>query len=267
MVGMVGSMTAISLAKAAQSTHSSVSSSSITMQAQNYAASKAELLKSVSYSDLQAQTKADILNSGFKDEVVLSNESDYSSNIKQKTATIKIFKGNEALPRASLNLTRYSVEQKAGGVPVGTIIAWASTKNPTDGTWLECNGQSCSKYAELVNILGKNNVPDYRGVFLRGYGTKANNGISHSSGSLGAFQNMAFPETMSGTFCAVNTDGPAPTGPFSQIGSYKDYGLQDNTGYGGGYNKQIKFDLSRVVPTGNELRPVNIAVRYLIKAA
>lgn len=164
----MGSMTAISMAKVSQSTNNSLVSSGITAQAQSYASSEAELIKSKDYSDLQAQNRATISGSDFQKEVTLSNESDYSSSIKQRTATIKVYKGSETVPRSQINLVRYSVEQKSSGVPIGTIIAWASTKNPTDGIWLDCNGQSCAGYSTLVSVLGKNTVPDYRNRFLEG---------------------------------------------------------------------------------------------------
>lgn len=168
MVAVMGSMTAISMAKVSQSTNNSLVSSGITAQAQSYASSEAELIKSKDYSDLQAQNRATISGSDFQKEVTLSNESDYSSSIKQRTATIKVYKGSEIVPRSQINLVRYSVEQKSSGVPIGTIIAWASTKNPTDGIWLDCNGQSCAGYSTLVSVLGKNTVPDYRNRFLEG---------------------------------------------------------------------------------------------------
>lgn len=168
MVAVMGSMTAISMAKVSQSTNNSLVSSGITAQAQSYASSEAELIKSKDYSDLQAQNRATISGSDFQKEVTLSNESDYSSSIKQRTATIKVYKGSEIVPRSQINLVRYSVEQKSSGVPIGTIIAWASTKNPTDGTWLDCNGQSCAGYSTLVSVLGKSTVPDYRNRFLEG---------------------------------------------------------------------------------------------------
>ena len=59
------------------------------LQAQQYAASEAELIKSISYTDLTAQFRADISDSGFQKEVILSDESDYSEQIKQKTDFIK----------------------------------------------------------------------------------------------------------------------------------------------------------------------------------
>ena len=267
ILAVVSSLMSVGTAKITQAAINSTGSNKVTLQAQQYATSEAELIKAIKYDDLASESKTAIADSDYQKEITVSDETDYSDTIKQKTATVKIYKSQDTLPRVELKVTRYSVEQKAGGIPIGTIIAWASQNNPADGTWLECNGQSCASYSELVAVLGKSTVPDYRGVFLRGLGSHVNNAITHSSASLGVFQNMAFPETMSGTFCAVNTDGPAPTGPFKELGRYKDYGLVDNGGYGDGMNRQIQFDLTTVVPAGNELRPVNIAVRYFIKAA
>ena len=157
----------ISIAKATQTSQNSLFSNKISNQANAYAMSEADLLKSVDYSDLTSQGKSGISGSDFTKEISVSAESNYSDTTKQKTVTVKIYKGNETLPRAELKLNRYSVEQKAAsGVPIGTVIAWPSMKNPADGTWLDCNGQSCASYPELVAVLGKNTVPDYRNRFL-----------------------------------------------------------------------------------------------------
>lgn len=158
----------ISTAKITQAAINSTGSNKATLQAQQFASSEADLIKSISYTDLTAQSRADISDSGFQREVILSAESDYSEQIKQKTATINVYKGSESLPRSTIKLTRYSAEQKVSGVPIGTVIAWASSKNPSDGVWLECNGQSCAAYSELSAVLGKTTVPDYRGRFLEG---------------------------------------------------------------------------------------------------
>ena len=49
------------------------------------------------------------------------------------------------------------------------IVAWTLVTDPSD-SYLECNGQSVdnSKYPKLYALM--HNVPDYRGVFLRGLG-------------------------------------------------------------------------------------------------
>lgn len=54
-------------------------------------------------------------------------------------------------------------------VPVGGIMQWPGA-NPPPG-WLECNGQvfNTTDNPQLFAALGTNSVPDYRGLFLRGW--------------------------------------------------------------------------------------------------
>lgn len=57
---------------------------------------------------------------------------------------------------------------KSSGVPVGTIAIWGSASLPPG--WLACNGQNfnTSAYSELAKYYPSGNLPDFRGVFLRG---------------------------------------------------------------------------------------------------
>lgn len=267
-LAVVISLIAISTAKISQASQSSLASSKTALQAQQYAAAEAEIIKATNYNDLQAQGKTNI-TSDYAKEISLSEESDYKDEIKQRTATVKIYKGNEALPRYSLDVIRMSKE-KTSGVPIGTIIAWASSKNPSDGIWLECNGQSCAAYPALRNVLGKATVPDYRGVFLRGYGSHTSThygNVTHTSGSLGALQGDAI-RNMQGDFTAYQFTGYHnqryyASGVFSVTGGYKFGGNQD----AGDHSAILHFEASGSTPVANEIRPINIAVRYLIKAA
>lgn len=65
------------------------------------------------------------------------------------------------------------------------VIAWTLATNPSDN-YLECNGQSIdsTKYPKLYELM--HNVPDYRGMFLRGLGG--------NSADLGELQNYALIE-------------------------------------------------------------------------
>ena len=269
----------IGTAKITQAAINSTGSNKATLQAQQFASSEADLIKSISYTDLTAQSRADISDSGFQKEVILSDESDYSEQIKQKTATINVYKGSESFPRSTIKLTRYSVEQKASGVPIGTVIAWASSKNPSDGTWLECNGQSCAAYSELSAVLGKTTVPDYRGVFLRGLGTRKTThfgNVLHSSGNLGEIQGDAMMQLPKSSFHAalgrIGSDFASEqqqsafscTGVFSYSSTYN---TAMKTGNSDNWGREYILDFSRAIPVSNEFRPVNIAVRYFIKAA
>ena len=257
---------ALSTAKINQAAFNGLTSSKIALQAQQYAAAEADLLQATDYDDLDnaAHGREQILNSSdFESEVVLSDESDYSDEIKQRTGTIRIYRENENLPRYTLDTILLSVRQQVSGVPIGTVITWPSARNPEDGTWLECNGQSCAAYPQLVAVLGKSTVPDYRGVFLRGYGSRTSSHygtVTHSSASLGVLQGDAI-RNITGTVTSIFGRNNLSNGAFNLDNSYEniDYDRGANMAY-------YSFDASRVVPTANENRPINIAVRYLIKA-
>lgn len=260
---MVGSLMAISIAKAMQGSQDSLVSVKATNQANMYALSEAELLKSVDYSNLSSQTKVAIPDSDFQKEISVSDESNYSDIAKQKTVTVKIYKENETLPRVELKFNRYSVEQKAvSGVPIGTVITWPSNNNPTNGTWLECNGQSCDAYPALVAVLGKSAVPDYRGRFLESdttAGTIKEAGLPNIKGvsKIGAYTNC-------------NITSFAATGPFvNTTGGTETYWSSD---YGGPRPKWVNqdFDASRcssVYGNSDTVQPASVTVRRLIKAS
>ena len=99
-------------------------------------------------------------------------------------------------------------------------------------------------------------MPDLRGLFLRGQGG--------NSAALGVQQSDAIR----------NIVGSSPTmtggGRYDQtsgaISAHVWYWQSANTLGGSGMTYGLNFDASRVVPTANENRPVNQAVRYLIRA-
>ena len=155
ILAVISSLIGLSSAKMTQAAMNGSTSHSSTLQASAIAATDLDLLRSIEYKDLASSAKAAVPDSPYFHEMIVSNESSYSDTIKQKTATVKVYKGSEAIPRAEVKLTRYSVESKPSGLPIGTIIAWASTKNPTDGTWLDCNGQSCARMLNLSAFWGK----------------------------------------------------------------------------------------------------------------
>ena len=252
----------MSMAKATQSAGNSTLSNSKTLQAQSYAVGKIDLLRSTAYSDLKAEGKTAISGTDFFQEVTLSSESNYTNSIKQRTATVKVYKGQETIPRAELKLTRYTAEQKVSGVPIGTVIAWPCTKNPTDGTWLECNGQSCAGYAELVSVLGKSTVPDYRNRFLEGSSTSnrvIEAGLPNINGT------FSIDDSFIGLQSSVV---PRPTGAFYYKSSGR-YDIKttiqtDYTGY------SLVFDASRsssIYGKSTTVQPPAVTVKYLIKAA
>lgn len=258
VLAVVSSILSIGTAKITQAAINSTGSNKATLQAQQFASSEADLIKSISYTDLTAQSRADISDSGFQREVILSAESDYSEQIKQKTATINVYKGSESLPRSTIKLTRYSAEQKVSGVPIGTVIAWASSKNPSDGVWLECNGQSCAAYSELSAVLGKTTVPDYRGRFLEGNqvaGTVKEAGLPNITGQTNCCD---------GFWSGNNTGALFATNRFSDNYSDSRYSPFNNVYHA------IAIDASKsnsIYGNSTTVQPPSVTVRYFIKAA
>ena len=167
----------------------------------------------------------------------------------------------------SFDPTKVAVEAKSsGGVPVGTIISWPVATNPEDmDNWLECNGQSISPsvYPELFAVVG-GQVPDLRGMFLRGYGAQTSShygSVVHQSGELGMVQGDAIRNI-------TGSSGDSPNSGAYYYGALAGGagGARKFAGEGLRGRSAINFDASRVVPTAEENRPVNTAVRYLIRA-
>ena len=140
-----------------------------------------------------------------------------------------------------------AVKRVSSSVPVGTIIPWMFSQDPPgslndDGTrnWLECSGGSIDpiKYPELYYLCG-NYLPDLRGYFLRGLG-----GNSSSLGAVQEDMNKAHTHNL-----YIQTYlGGGPRGFIQdEDGSYGIWFTTDSSG-------------------GVESRPINRAVRYMIRS-
>lgn len=252
VLAIISSMIGLSVAKIGHASMNATASNTIAMQASNIASSDAALLHAVNYEDLTASNRSAVSGTAFQHETLLSNESSYTDTIKQKIATINVYKGDESIPRSTLQVTRYSVEkQESSGVPVGTVIAWAGSKAPiSNGTWLECNGQSCAAYPELVAVLGKNTVPDYRDRFLEGSATP------------GTVLEAGLPN-ISGSF-VVHMTNPVSGAFYNGKSGYESKQYRDWNA------RQVVFDASRcssVYGKSSTVQPPAVTVKYLIKAA
>ena len=172
------------------------------------------------------------------------------------------------------------------GIPAGTIVAFGGDVNKIPTGWLLCDGQeiSRSEYRNLFNAIetawghGNNsttfNLPDCRGLFLRGVSEDSKNDPDvakrlpqkeggNSGNKVGSSQEDAI-RNITGWFYA-HPRGTAFidfSGSFSRgdnTGTASDFGSKDQGSAG------MNFDASRVVPTGGDNRPKNIYVNYIIK--
>ena len=255
-------MMGLSSAKVSSATNSSLSSSKTSAQALQYAETQAGIVRNTAYDDLSSKAKTQIAGTHFYEEVTVGAETAYKEDIKKKDCTVNVYSGSETIPRATLTITRLTKEEnQASGVPVGTVITWASAKNPTDGTWLDCNGQSCAGYAELVSILGKSTVPDYRNRFLEGSvtpGTVLEAGLPDISGTFGNHGHDQDGDNGRG--------GKRTSGAFKIIQSWcrPSAGRDSN----GGNTVLFQASLSNsIYGRSSTVQPPAVTVRYLIKAA
>lgn len=194
--------------------------------------------------------------------------------------------GAYALDATDIQPEKVTVSVKSAEVPIGTIIAWPVGQNPANASsWLECNGQSISsaKYPELTALLAGSGasaatIPDLRGLFLRGYGQQShsqNNGTevgvsatTHKSGNLLAVQGDAM-RLLYGTLPVGGTTGIGNTVNAALTGTFSYNKAKGTAGFASAPSKtaaQAFFSSQRTVPTDAEVRPANMAVRYLIRA-
>ncbi len=173
---------------------------------------------------------------------------------------------------APLQSTPYALSA-ANGVPTGTIVAFAGDESNIPAGWVLCDGRDISGLAgslNLRNLLGSNNVPDLRGMFLRGTGTSPVNG--QPGPALRATQDDGFEShTVTGRTDTTgvhhhklvvddNSAGNNVNYKGALANNYGNYLF--NKGDGGSHSHSF---------TGNsvggiaETRPVNYGINYIIK--
>ena len=169
-------------------------------------------------------------------------------------------------------------------IPIGTVIAWPVLTNPADmEKWLDCDGRriEATDYPELVRVLSGSasatsvRIPNYSGLFLRGYGSQTyaqQNGTLHgvtstwhNSGRLGAVQGDSIRNITGNLPIGNNVNSEsnrAISGAFTFFTPANAQGFATTDAN----NVRVSFSAALVVPTAPENRPVNTAVRYLIRA-
>jgi len=149
-----------------------------------------------------------------------------------------------------------------GNLPIGSPVPWPSNTPPTG--WLICNGQAfnMAAYPQLAKAYPSGRLPDLRGVFIRGL--DAGRGLD-SGRAINSYQDDQI-QNITGYM-------PADIGQSGYIGKYVGGAFADSgavgggdQGYRGGEVRRYTFDASRVVRAGNETRPKNVAMNYIVQA-
>ena len=182
------------------------------------------------------------------------------------------------------------VAANAVAMPAGTIVSYGGETIP-DG-WLLCDGSevSRSQYANLYAAIGTAwgygdnaatfNLPDMRGVFLRGVtGVSGDDADTttrvprqdggNSGNKVGSYQDDAIRNitgsiSSNGTYgTAIFGGNPSTSGAIERSTTHNWNNAGNNVG--GTLYSGFTFNASRVVPVGNDNRPKNVYVYYIIK--
>lgn len=154
---------------------------------------------------------------------------------------------------------------------VGEVVAYAGSSIPEN--FLDCDGSAKSRttYADLFNVIGTTygvgdgsttfNLPNLKGVFVKGAGSQTIGGIVHS-GTLGTTEN----DQMQGHWHNQYVAGAAPQGgsggpALDQISSVP----SALRGGGTGVKEAISDGTNGTPRIGTETKPANVALRYIIR--
>ncbi len=191
----------------------------------------------------------------------------FTINTTNATATIPI-----VLPADPTTALQASTKQYVDTVmPSGMIMPFAGTSAPT--SWLACNGAAISRstYATLYNAIGTTwgtgdgsttfNVPDLRGVFLRGTGTNGTYGtaVGPSVGTYAADTYLNHTHTDSGhTHTIAQSNSSLVWNTTSTSGSFVNASGSTTTSTG-------TANIQTSTTGGTETKPKNYGVLYIIK--
>ena len=202
----------------------------------------------------------DTLQAGDPQKIVSGAEIDTEFNNISSSSTSKIDKVTAATTGNVPQFTATGTIEDSGknpdqlGSPAGTVSAFAGTSEP-DGYFF-CDGQEVNRAtnSELFSAIGTTfgsgdgsttfNVPDLRGEFIRGW--DSGRGVD-SGRSFGSFQQDEFK--------AHNHTYTEPSPPQNDLNiGVENASLSRNTGQ------------TTSTEGGDETRPRNVALNYIIKA-
>lgn len=178
------------------------------------------------------------------------------------------------------------------GVPVGTIVAWGGELGSIPAGWMWCNGKGLKKsaYPELFAALGASwgsvgevfNLPDLRGRFLRGYDQGAGrdpdvsgrkpSAPGGSATGAGTVQDDSVQNHTHGQNQHNHTYYNHPnalgvqTGSSAYAAQFAMFNAASTTSTNADIKGVSKYNTKSLIKTGEESRPKNAAVHYIIKA-
>lgn len=152
-----------------------------------------------------------------------------------------------------------------GGGKVGMIFMYAGATIPSN--YMLCDGRELLKiaYPQLFKVIGitygesadklKFKIPDLRGKFVRCVGGNA--------AALGGVQGDAIRK-ITASIVTTHSIFNRSSGAFFHVTGKGNSiaGAGENTGFANNY---FNFDASRVVPTANENRPINMSMNFIIQ--
>lgn len=185
------------------------------------------------------------------------------------------------------------VAHNATAVPAGSIIPFAGPASNIPAGWMLCDGSEVSRsaYANLYSVIGVAwgtgngsttfNLPDLRGVFLRGVAgtdtvndpdadTRFSNIHGGNSGNnVGSYQGDAI-RNIAGYFNTAQRAGELTWQCYNGVFQRDSVGCHGASYEHHKFNSgnsvpKVNFDASYVVPVGSDNRPKNVYVTYIIK--
>jgi len=170
--------------------------------------------------------------------------------------------------------------------PAGMISPFAGPVENIPYGWMLCDGSeiSRSEYANLYNAIGvcwgtgngstTFNLPDLRGMFLRGVSGDSgndedaegrivlNDNGGNTGNQVGSYQGDAI-RNIEGSFKTIDRGDVGVSGAFYD--SSNDWSAYIGSGHADNWGAVTGIDASLVVPVGSDNRPKNVYVNYIIK--
>ena len=203
---------------------------------------------------------------------VLNISMDHYNLISNQSSYLRVSSGSVIFSDEKLQAVPYAIHAQ-NGVPTGTIVAFIGSVAPSG--WLLCDGSAIPNTpftANLKTLLGANNTPDLRAMFLRGAG--------NGNGKIGPTLKEVVQDDIKSHLHAVNINTNT-TGNHNHTVTFQNdnydgrgggnTGLEDDNGdyrtltssTAGNHSHNVNGNTANT--GGAETRPINYGVNYIIK--